>query len=322
MRSRFFGPSPRCSRWRAGATRLLDLAGDGQLDVVSFAGPTPGFYERTQDESWETIPDVPQAAEPRWDDPNLRFVDLDGDGHADILITENDVFTWYSSLGEDGFGPARAGSSTATTRSVGHVSCFADGTQSIYLADLSATASPTWCAFATAKSATGRTSATAASAPRSHGQRAVVRQPGPVRPAAHSSGRHRRLGDDRHHLPASRRGAPLLQPVGEPLERSAAPSDVPARSTTCRRYRQPTCSETEPLAWSGRRRCLAMRDGRFATSILMGGQKPHLLIRSTNNLGAETKVDYASSTKFYLEDKARGDRGSRGCRSPSTSSSA
>ena len=38
----------------------------------------------------------------------------------------------------------------------------------------------------------------------------------------------------------------------------------------------------------------------------MGGQKPHLLVRSTNNLGAETKVDYASSTKFYLEDKAAG----------------
>jgi RHS repeat-associated protein len=36
---------------------------------------------------------------------------------------------------------------------------------------------------------------------------------------------------------------------------------------------------------------------------LMGGQKPHLLITSVNNLGAETHVQYASSTKFYLADK-------------------
>ena len=39
-------------------------------------------------------------------DPNLKFVDLTGDGHADILITEDDAFTWHPSLAEDGFGPA------------------------------------------------------------------------------------------------------------------------------------------------------------------------------------------------------------------------
>jgi len=36
----------------------------------------------------------------------------------------------------------------------------------------------------------------------------------------------------------------------------------------------------------------------------MGGNKPHLLIGSKNNLGAETIVHYAASTKFYLADKA------------------
>jgi hypothetical protein len=39
---------------------------------------------------------------------------------------------------------------------------------------------------------------------------------------------------------------------------------------------------------------------------LMGGQKPHLLIKSVNNLGAETVVSYAPSTKFYLADKFAG----------------
>src|SRR5262249_45965563 len=40
---------------------------------------------------------------------------------------------------------------------------------------------------------------------------------------------------------------------------------------------------------------------------LMGGQKPHLMISSNNNLGAETRVQYAPSTKFYLQDKYDGD---------------
>src|SRR4029078_10679307 len=37
-----------------------------------------------------------------------------------------------------------------------------------------------------------------------------------------------------------------------------------------------------------------------------GGRKPHLLVRSVNNLGAETEVQYAPSTKFYLADKLAG----------------
>ena len=39
---------------------------------------------------------------------------------------------------------------------------------------------------------------------------------------------------------------------------------------------------------------------------LMGGQKPHLLVSATNNLGAETVIQYAPSTKFYVADKLAG----------------
>ena len=38
----------------------------------------------------------------------------------------------------------------------------------------------------------------------------------------------------------------------------------------------------------------------------MGGQKPHLLIGVRNNLGAETRVTYAPSTRFYLPTKPPG----------------
>jgi len=43
---------------------------------------------------------------------------------------------------------------------------------------------------------------------------------------------------------------------------------------------------------------------------LMGGQKPHLMVSSKNNLGAETKVNYVASTKFYLDDKPEEKHGS------------
>src|ERR1017187_4098881 len=39
---------------------------------------------------------------------------------------------------------------------------------------------------------------------------------------------------------------------------------------------------------------------------LMGGDKPHLLAGMENNLGARTTIEYAASTRFYLEDQFAG----------------
>ena len=115
----------------AGHAQFLDLAGDGRPDVVQFAGPTPGFYERTMDEQWD--PFVPFISLPNvdWNDPNLKFIDLDGDGHADILISEHDVFVWHRSLGEDGFDAAER-TSKPWDEEQGPRIVFADGEQSIY----------------------------------------------------------------------------------------------------------------------------------------------------------------------------------------------
>jgi hypothetical protein len=137
-----FGPieqvaqKPSLAAIGGGHQQFLDLAGDGQLDLVEFRGPNPGFYERTEDEGWETL--VPFESLPvlDWDDPNLRFVDLTGDGHADILITENEAFCWHPSLAEGGFGPPEKVPQSLNEEK-GPKLVFADGTQSVYLADMS-----------------------------------------------------------------------------------------------------------------------------------------------------------------------------------------
>ena len=130
--------------------------------------------------------------------------------------------------------------------------------------------------------------------------------PDAVRPAPHPPGRHRRLGHHRHHLPRPRRRAPLLQPVGQRLERRRdALRAVSRRSTTSRRCTVVDLlgNGTACLVWSSPLPGDARRPMRYVD--LMGGQKPHLLVAARNNLGAETRVRYAPSTRFYLAGQAR-----------------
>jgi RHS repeat-associated protein len=140
---------------RAAATaplRLTDLDGDGHLAAVSFAPPIAGWYERgpadgvyrgtssgegsSRTEGWTPFRSFKSAANVDWSSADLRLVDLTGDGLADILITGDDGLTWYPWIPRAGFGAA------STTRRVfdedmGPVLVLADGTNSVYLADMS-----------------------------------------------------------------------------------------------------------------------------------------------------------------------------------------
>lgn len=93
-------------------------------------GSPRGFYERTEEADWSPFQPFAFWPDLNTHDPDLKFVDLTGDGHADILVTEGEVLTWYPSLAEDGFGPA-VRVDLPLDEEKGPRLVFADGTQSI-----------------------------------------------------------------------------------------------------------------------------------------------------------------------------------------------
>jgi len=123
------------SRSALAGQHLVDLSGGGHLDVVDFERPDPGFFERTWDEAWEPFHRFDRWPDIDWSDPNLKFVDLTGDGLTDILITEDGVYTLYPSLGKVGYGEARL-VRTPWDEDRGPKVVMADGTQTMFLADM------------------------------------------------------------------------------------------------------------------------------------------------------------------------------------------
>ncbi|MBN1561220.1 toxin [candidate division KSB1 bacterium] len=287
------------------SARFMDLAGDGQQDFVLLDDPTPGFYERTDDEDWETFKPFELLPNISWDDPNMRFVDLNGDGHADVLITEHKVFTWHPSLAEQGFGPAKCVHKPLNEEQGPHL-VFADGTQSIYLADMSGDGLTDLVRIRNGQVCYWPNLGY------SHFGKKVTMDNSPwfdnpdqfdqrrIRLADIDGSGHNDiiyLGREKVHLYFNKAGNSWSAP--RELNRfphvdnlsSVMTIDLFGNGTAC-------------LVWSSRLPGHTGRQMRYLD--LMGGQKPHLLTSVANNLGAETHVHYAPSTRFYLEDKKAG----------------
>jgi len=305
--------------------QFMDLASDGQPDVVVLDGPIPGLYEHDDVEGWQPFHPFNSRLNLNFHDPNLKLVDLDGDNHADVLITTESAFIWHPSLAEEGFGPANLVAQALDEEKGPHL-VFADDTDSIYLADMSGDGLTDlvrirngevcywpnlgYCRFG-AKITMDMPSSTD--------------QPSYFDNPDQFDQKRIRLADidgsgttdiiylhrDGVRLYFNQSGNSWSKP--HPLNvfplvdniTSVIPIDLLGNGTAC-------------LVWSSPLPGDARQQMKYVN--LMGGykpgmearqqdrqvQKPHLLVSIKNNLGAETHIQYAPSTKFYLQDKLDG----------------
>ncbi len=285
--------------------QLMDLAGDGTPDIVVMDGPIVGFFEHDGNEGWGPLRAFRSRLHRNTRDPNLRFIDLNGDGRADVLISEDDALVWHASLGEDGFGPARR-VRQALDEETGPRLVFAETAQSVYLADMSGDGLADLVRIRNGEVCYwpnlgyGRFGAKVAMDQAPRFDRPDCYDPRRIRLAdIDGSG-----GADLIYLAAegvtlyfNQSGNSWAQgqrlagfPAVDKLS-SIQVADLMGNGTACLVWSSPLPGHTaQPIRYVD----------------LMGGQKPHLLVRSVNNLGAETVVHYAPSTRYYLADKSAG----------------
>jgi len=298
-------PRPSLAALESGGQQLLDLSGNGHLDLAQFAAPTPGFFERTDDDSWEQFASFEQLPVLDWRDPNLKFIDLTGDGHADLLISKDNAFLWHDSLATAGFGPGHR-VRQGFDEEKGPKLVFADSAETIFLADLSGDGltdlvrirNGEVCYWPNLGYGRFGAKVTMDRAPWFEtqdlfdGRRihlADIDGSGTADIVYFANGSVHLYFNQSGNAWGERR---TLQHFPRVESSSLATAvDLLGNGTAC-------------LVWSSPLPGNARQPMRYID--LMGGQKPHLLVRSVNNLGAETRVQYAPSTKFYVADKLAG----------------
>jgi RHS repeat-associated protein len=289
-----------------GHLQLADLDADGGKQLVSYGAEPKGYFELDDDNEWQPFRYFQNLPNIDFGDANTRMLDLNGDGMPEVLITEDNIFTWYQSEGRNGFSQAHRTLKPYDEEAGPHI-VFSDPKQTIFLADMSGDGMTDIARIRNGEVCYwpnlgyGKFGAKVAmdNAP-------LFDFPDSFNPA------FLRLAD----IDGS--GTPDIIYLGKnkftcwmnlsgnrfnttPFEIDAFP-DV---------HNQAKITATDLLGngvacivWSS---SLA-KDGYSPLRYidLMNSKKPHIMVSYKNNLGKEVSMEYTPSTKFYIEDKLAG----------------
>ena len=289
----------------AGTLSVQDLDGNGKKQVVVNSEGLQGYFELSDAEQWNTFKPFEQRANLRLRDPNVRMFDVNGDGLPDIVMSEDNVFTWFPSAGTIGYErPLKT--VKPFDEEQGPAMVFADPLQTIFIADFNGDGLPDIVRIRNAEVCYwpnlgyGKFGAkiSMSNAP-------VFDQPDAFNPAyillADVSGTgatdiiYLAKNKFRAYLNLSGNAFSEAHEI-DPFCRISKPNQVMAADLLG--------TGTACIIWSSDLPADSGSPMRYID--LMNSKKPHLLVKYKNNLGKETSVEYKSSTYFYLKDKLEG----------------
>ena len=288
-----------------GTLSLQDLDADGRRQIVS-EKPVPGFWELDDDQNWigfrtfESIPNIDRNS------PFFKLLDLNGDGKADMLITEDRVWTWYENLGTKGYSEGGQ-VSIATDEEKGPILLLRDPIQSIFLADMTGDGltdlvritNGAVCYWPNMGYGKFGAKVTMSNAP-------VFTYPDLYNPAYLSLADITGSGvADLIYIGQDSTCKAWLNLSGNGW---ASPKDITPLPSTDLVSKIAIVdflgNGTACLVWSSP---LPQHSGAPIRYIdLMGGKKPFLLMSSDNGMGLSRQLHYKSSTHYYTEDKLNG----------------
>jgi RHS repeat-associated protein len=289
-------------------TRLVDVDGDGRLELMRIdSSGDAGFYGRAEDGGWQPFRPFTSLPDVSLDDPEVRLLDLNGDGLADALrIDGSGALRWYRSAGREGYAETATEESPLDQHGP-PAFVFADATQTTFTADMSGDGLMDIVRVRNGEVSYHPNLGFGRFGPR------VVMDNAPVFDADCDFDPSRvRLADvdgsgptdllylqDKHVAVWFNQSGNTWSPRAEVVQLPAVDeasdievADMAGRGTAC-------------LVWSSALPGESQRSIRFLD--LMNAGKPHLMVRVRNNLGLERTIAYQSSTEQYLAARAAGE---------------
>jgi RHS repeat-associated protein len=289
-----------------GQLQLADLDADGGKQLVSFGAEPRGYFELDDDSDWQGFRSFKVLPNIDFGDANTRMLDLNGDGKPEVVISEDNVFTWYAAEGRDGYAAVRKTTKPFDEETGPHI-VFADAKQTIYLADMSGDGmtdilrirNGEVCYWPNLGYGNFGTKVALDNAP-------VFDHPDAFNPAylrlADIDGSGTSdiiyLGKNKFtcwkNLSGNRFGiAPFeIDPFPEiHAQAKITVTDLLGNGVACIVWSSPLAKDANaPIKYID----------------LMNSKKPHIMVSYKNNLGKEVSLEYTPSTKFYIEDKLGG----------------
>ncbi|HEU4328718.1 MAG TPA: SpvB/TcaC N-terminal domain-containing protein [Roseiflexaceae bacterium] len=279
--------------------QLIDATGDGRPDLLVTRGPLSGYYTLDQAGGWDqaSFQRYPSAPSFNLRDPEVRLVDLDGDGVTDALRSGS-TFECYFNDPQQGWYASRR----VARGSLEHFPDVSFADPHVKWADMSGDGLQDIVLVRR-----GQICYWPNLGHGNWGRRIVMR--GSLRLPPSYNPANVLLGDvdgdgaadlvyvDNNSVTLwlNRSGDAWSDPI-------SIPGTPPVADGDSLQIVDLYGSGVAGLLWgSGAGR--ADRGLRFLD--FTGGQKPYLLCRMDNNIGATTQVEYAPSTRDYLADQAR-----------------
>jgi RHS repeat-associated protein len=298
-------PKPNFTGLNGGGLQLQPLTGDGRKFIVSTKPPNTGYFELTDQQEWLPFMAFDQYPAVDISDPNIKFIDLNGDGMPDIVLSEEQVFTWYPAAGVCGYDSPEMAPKPFDEEK-GPAIVFADPVQSIFLADMTGDGLTDIVRIRNAEISYWPNLGYGIFGAKVNMTNAPLFDtidgfnPAYLR-LADIDGTGATdilyLGQDRLRAWLNLSGnawgdlyeAPAFPDTASPSQ--LAVTDLLGNGTACIVWSSPLPNNTDtPMQYID----------------LMGGYKPYLMSGYTNGMGKEVTINYKSSSYFYLQDKLAG----------------